>query len=354
MKLPAQLSSTTDAQEGLAGKLRIRGFEPLMTSFSDLEIHQPGGARSSVPSIWAFTLIEVLIATAIFATVLIAMNTVFYAALRLRKTTSKLVEDAIPVNHALSVMKRDLRATLAPGGVLAGSITGGRQSGSLGNLSSRMGGQSGGSDNQLSTLQIYTTTGITDDSSSGSVSGIDSQPWSETQKIAYYLREPLYSTDRAGKELVRSITRNLLAVTQEINVEEPLMEGVETVEFLFYDGTTWKDSWDSSSDTTTNLQAIKVQIEFAMENRDDQLRRPLLELVVPVTTQARTNQVSSGGTNSAAQGASATPGGGGQPAGSTQPGGRTPTAGGGGQAGGSAQPGGGAPAAGGQRGGGGR
>jgi prepilin-type N-terminal cleavage/methylation domain-containing protein len=326
---------TKEDGRGGNGNARTRpwssgGRTELGFGICDLKIQQPREAGAHL----AFTLLEVLIATAIFATVLIAMNTVFFGAIRLQRTTTRIVEEAIPINHALMVMKGDLRSTLAPGGVLAAQISGGRQSGDLGTLTSRMGGKSGGTGNELSTLQIYTTTGVTDDSTVFSVFNSNPLPWSETQKVGYYLRDPVNSTNLYGKELVRSVTRNLLAVTEEFPMEQPLLDGVETVDFYFYDGSMWKDSWDSSVDTNA-LQAIKVQIEFASVDRDDRLRKPPIEFVVPVVTQARTNQASGGGTSSQSQtnssnttgGGNNTPGagnntpGGGQPTAPTQPGG---------------------------------
>jgi hypothetical protein len=173
----------------------------------------------------------------------------------------------------------------------------------------------------------------------------DPQPWSETQKIGYYLRDPVNSTNLYGKELVRSVTRNLLAVTQEFPVEQPLLDGVETVDFYFYDGSMWKDSWDSSTDTNA-LQAIKVQIEFASAYRDDRLRKLPIEFVVPVVTQARTNKASGGGTSGQTNSSNTTGGGN-----NTTPGAGNNTTGRGGQPAAPAQPAGGR---GGQRGGGGR
>jgi len=292
----------------------------------------------------AFTLIEILIATAIFATVLIAMNTVFHGALRLRKTTSRIVEESIPINHALSVIKADLRSILPPGATLAGPIVGGIQSGLNNDLQSRS-AMGGGGRNQPATLQFYTTTGATDDASvMHSVQTrliVEPQPWPEAQRITYYLRPPIYSTNLMGQELVRSVTRNLLATVEEYPVEEPLLDGIENIEFLFYDGMMWRNSWDSSSQDQSTLsqtstssgtqttggansqtsatqtgvpQAIRVLIEFAAEDRVSRVRKPPLELVVPVVTEARTNQITSGNTNSQAQANSSNTTGGGNSA----------------------------------------
>lgn len=272
-----------------------------------------------------FTLIEVLVAMAIFATVLVAINTVFFGALRLRTTTSRIVEEAIPVNHALAVMKADLRSVLAPGGVLAGSITGGILMGSMaGSASNSLVGIPGGIRSELPTLQINTTTGITDDSSVtdanlanlGNLAYNAVRPWSETQRVSYYLRDPIYSTNLWGKELVRTVTRNLLPAADEVPIQQPLLDGIEDITFLFYDGTTWLDSWDATIQSNAVPQAIKVAIAFAAEDRSKRFLKPPVQLVVPIMAQARTtNQVSAtetaASTGSEGQNSGATTGGGG-------------------------------------------
>src|SRR5512136_184369 len=69
-----------------------------------------------------FTLIEMLLAVAICAIVLLAVNGVFATAVRLRDRTSEAVEEARPVNRALDTLYRDLKATVGPGGFLAGDF----------------------------------------------------------------------------------------------------------------------------------------------------------------------------------------------------------------------------------------
>jgi hypothetical protein len=75
------------------------------------------------------------------------------------------------------------------------------------------------------------------------------------------------------------------------------MTGLQTLAFFFYDGSQWRDSWDSTiTDFTTGLsnslpKAIKVQIQLLPQGtgRGRQREAPI-ELVVPVTVQVRTNQ----------------------------------------------------------------
>lgn len=217
----------------------------------------------------AFTLLEVLIATLIAAVVLAAMNAAFYAALHLRSVTNDLVENSIPMNHAASILKADLRGTLITGGTMAVSIE-------------SPGAES--SDNQPTDLDIYTTTGILR----------DDQPWGDVQKVSYLLKDSANASRLGGKDLVRAVTRNLLASTQPDLAEQPLLSGVGSVQFSFYDGANWQTTWDSTSAVTPTPLAIKVHVEFANKNTTGQGRLPL-EILVPVDGQMSSNSVAASG-----------------------------------------------------------
>ena len=103
-----------------------------------------------------------------------------------------------------------------------------------------------------------------------------------------------------GRDLFRSVTRNLLATVEEQPVLQPLVSRVENIYFSYYDGSQWRDTWDSTTPDTTTGQtnmlptAIKVQIQPAGEQRRQALP-PAIELVVPILVEARTNVVTGGG-----------------------------------------------------------
>ena len=217
----------------------------------------------------AFTLLEVLVATLIAAIVLAAMNAAFYAALRLRSVTNDLVENSIPQSHAASILKADLRGTLITGGTMAISIESpGMESGN----------------NQPTDLDIYTTTGVLR----------DNQPWGDVQKVSYLLKDSANTSHPVGKDLIRAVTRNLLASTQPDLAEQPLLSGVSSVQFSFFDGANWQTTWDSTSAVAPAPQAIKVHVEFANGNSTGQGRLPL-EVLVPVDGQVSSNSVATAG-----------------------------------------------------------
>ena len=236
----------------------------------------------------AFTLLELLIAVAAFSIVLAAINGVFYSALRLRNKADQSFAEAWPIQHTLTVMKRDLANIVLPGGTLSGSF----QTTPTSSLTSSNGSAAGSMivPGQVSP-NFFTTTGLIDDTS----------PFAEVQKVSYVLLDPTNRT--AGRDLFRSATRNLLPSLQDQPVQQPLMSGVQNLAFLYYDGSQWRDSWDSTvADTRTGLtntlpQAIKVQITLAAQQIGRSVAAPV-ELVVPITVQARTNetaQTSGGG-----------------------------------------------------------
>ncbi len=233
----------------------------------------------------AFTLLEVLIAVVTFAIVLAAINTVFYSALRLRNKTTQAIERALPRQHTLAIVKHDLEGIVPPGGVLAGALKSGTGASTALPATGTMLGA-----NPEDGPEIYTNVGLVDDAS----------PWGEVQRVTYYLRAPTNRVAAAGQDLIRAVTRNLLATIEEEPTEQWLMGNVERIEFLFYSGTDWRDSWDSTTEESVLPKAIKFRIHLAEDESERQPGKRLepespIELVVPIIVQARTNQTQTTG-----------------------------------------------------------
>lgn len=213
---------------------------------------------------------EILIAVVAFSIVLAAINGVYYSAIRLRNKTTANLEQALPLEHAAAIIRRDLANLVLPGGTLSGALQ-------TSSTSNNVMGQASPS--------FYTSSGIIDETS----------PWGDVQRVSYLLID---STNRAnGRELVRSVSRNLLPVLQDQPEQQPLMTGLQNIAFLFYDGSQWRESWDSTTpDLTTGLsnslpKAIKVQLQLLTEGTGSGRQREApIELVVPIIVQARTNQ----------------------------------------------------------------
>ena len=263
---------------------------------------QPGRAASGVRAAGGFTLIEVLLAVAIFAIVLAAMNTVFFSALHLRQKTTTALDESLPLNQALAMLRRDLRGTMPPGGVLAASF----RSGFLGTAagmgtgmgtspSSGMAGTTTSAalnNNNMGlalahgvSLEFFTTTGAINDDA----------PWGDIQKVAYMLRDPLDRPEAKGKDLVRSVTRNLLAPAVEEPVVQWLIGDVEQWDVWCYDGMNWRESWDTTLSDTNLPAALRISFQLAAKNGENLRNVAPVEMVIPLVTQSRTNQTQTAG-----------------------------------------------------------
>lgn len=230
-----------------------------------------------------FTLIEVLLALAICAIVMVAINAVFATALHLRDRTSAVLEASLPVNRAFEVLRNDLKGTVGPGGFLAGDFKCGAQS--MG-TSMGMSGEAGGGG-----LDFFTSTGQINEAA----------PWSDVQEVFYELQAPSDHSE-AGMQLVRCVNRNLLATTTQTADVQWLISGVQTIHFECYDGVQWRDTWDTSLTDTNLPAAVRVSIQLVAKEGEDARSLQPLQMIVPLLAQTtRTNSTStststSGGT----------------------------------------------------------
>jgi general secretion pathway protein J len=249
---------------------------------------KPGGqAKSFRPKPHtAFTLLEVLVAVSIFAVVLLAIHSVFYGALRLHNKTVAALEESVPLQHALAILKRDLANIVPPGGTLFGQFQSIPTFGTVTNSSSGSLSAGGWAAFNATSLKgrivsptFHTAVGILSDQA----------PWAQVQRVVYYLAEPTNAAP--GKDLIRSVTRNLLAPLDEQPEDQWLLGGVEDVVFWFFDGTSWWETWDSTQQPAKLPQAIKVELYLASAPAQQVARAPIT-LVVPIQLQPGTNQTS--------------------------------------------------------------
>jgi len=215
---------------------------------------------------------------------MVAINTAFFAALRLRQRSSEVLDQTLPLNHALSVLRRDLINAVPPGGVLSGDFrsglggaTGGASTTSKANNSSTSRGLGTA---QYGGLDFFTTTGTLSDNS----------PWGDIQEVNYQLQDPADRLHAYGRDLVRTVTRNLLATSTQAADVQRLLGNIENLDFSFYDGTQWQDSWDTSTGSTNLPKAVRVSIRLATTNGPSPASSQPLEMLVLLTSQSVTNQ----------------------------------------------------------------
>jgi hypothetical protein len=129
-------------------------------------------------------------------------------------------------------------------------------------------------------VEMFTTTGVLH----------DNEPWGDIQRVTYALKDPADRT-APGKDLIRSVTRNLLS-TAALDVQDQwLMGGVENIKFSCTDGLQWFDAWDTTDMTSMNTNlpvAVRVRVQMA-GSKGGNTPLPPVEILVPIDSQSRTN-----------------------------------------------------------------
>jgi type II secretion system protein J len=224
--------------------------------------------RNKLPIANGFTLIEMILAVGVAALVLAVIGSVFFAALHLREVTQAAVDAATPVDQALAVMRRDLQCVVTPTNGTSRILSGDFRIGTL----------TSPGVSQPVAIEMSTATGVLRDNA----------PWGDIQKVTYELKDPA-DRNATGRDLYRSVTRNVLAVTTPDVEDQWMLGGVQSIEFSCFDGSQWSDTWDTTGVTSgnTNLPvAVRVRIQLAGSN--PAATQPI-EILVPIDSQSRTN-----------------------------------------------------------------
>lgn len=219
----------------------------------------------------AFTLIEMILAISVSAMVLIAVNTALFASLRLRDATQDAVDAATPLDQALTFIRRDLQCVVTPtnsANGIVGGLSGGFRAGNVNSAGV----------SEAAAVEMFTATGTLSANA----------PWGDIQRVTYELKQPA-DRNAVGRDLYRSVVRNLLSLTTPEVQDQFMLSGVQDIKFYCFDGAQWQDIWDTTgmTSTYTNLPlAVRVDIQMAGNNRAD--AQPV-EMVVPIDVQTRTN-----------------------------------------------------------------
>jgi type II secretion system protein J len=216
----------------------------------------------------AFTLIEMILAIGIAAIVLICVSTALYTSLRLRQAAAETVDAETPIDSTVSFLKRDLQCCVTPTNGTSKVLSGDFRTGN-GIVSVGVSG--------AVAIEMYTATGALS----------EEEPWGDVQRVTYELKDPA-NLSSPGKDLYRSVVRNLLSVSTPTVDDQFMMGGVTDIKFSCFDGAQWQDTWDTTSVSSvdTNLPvAVRVDIEMA-----GNAAQPI-EMVVPIDATSRTNMV---------------------------------------------------------------
>jgi type II secretory pathway pseudopilin PulG len=225
-------------------------------------------SRFALRTSMAFTLIEMILAVGVAALVLAVIGSVFFAALHLRDVTQAAVDKATPVDQALATLCRDLQCVVTPTNGTSKILSGDFRVGTL----------TSPGISQPVAIEMFTATGALR----------DNVPWGDIQKVTYELKDPA-DRNAPGKDLYRSVTRNVMAITTPDVQDQWMMSGVQHIEFLCFDGSQWSDTWDTTGITSVNTNlpvAVRVRIQLTENNGANP--EPI-EILVPIDSQSRTN-----------------------------------------------------------------
>ncbi len=254
-----------------------------------------GGGR------YGFTLLEALLAISVTAVLLAAISGILFTAFRVRNGVTDTIERAEPLERTLAIIRQDLSNLVLPGGVMSGTF----QTAPLQSTSQSTNASTGPSTVQLSALLSQNPPGQAGRSSPlfyVAVGQVDeTSPFADIEQVYYFLAPP--ANNGRGLDLYRAVTRNLLPVMNEDPTRQLLMGGVDSINFEFWSPGTiqvgqWLDYWDSTNpdpmtEQTNNVpQAIRMTIQLVAPNGAVAAGAPV-QLVVPVSVQASTNQASS-------------------------------------------------------------
>ena len=206
---------------------------------------------------------EVMFATMAFALILLVMQMTFSGALGLRNRMQKRVDQQAALTLAMSIMKRDLENMIVTGGLMAEGI---------------FCGEMGSPDMPNDQLEFYSTTAVVS----------DQLPWGDVQKVGYLLGvDPMQTvTTNLGQALMR-LSRNALPLeaNEEAPVETLMLDNVRSLQFEFFDGLEWLQTWDSTVNEPAVPLAVRAMVEVFTDNPNPTGRQTRIwEVLVPILT----------------------------------------------------------------------
>ena len=208
-----------------------------------------------------FTLIEILVAALSLAVLLAAVVVPVRGALREREHANEKGAEQFRLRRARDRVLDDLHGLLYPGSTLAGSFVGTRNE---------------AQDGRQDTLAFATGNG------SRRAGGV--------VRVQYELAE---ADDGDGCDWIRTETINPLSDDADNTVETTILRNVRSLEFSYYDGTSWQESWDSTTGSSRLPKAIAVSFALAPEDEEDE---PVPHrLLVPVAIETAGSDRAAGG-----------------------------------------------------------
>ncbi len=238
----------------------------------------------------AFTLLELIVAMSLMVVVSSCLYTALYTGFRAYRSAQAAVGPTSVAINVIELLKQDIGGVLPPGGTLAGAFIG-TDSGGLKGV-------------DADSLEFYTTHVYVDDARlDGRTTTTAATPLvGGIGKVALLLEEDTEKKDGTYL-LLRQVTTDLLAPRQMEPEEQVLCRNVVSLNFRYFDGSGWVDSWDSTADANSLPLAVEVDLQIGHKDKyskELQKRRLVQSFAIPCkteTTESETTGTSTSGTS---------------------------------------------------------
>ncbi|MBN1805911.1 MAG: GspJ family type II secretion system protein [Sedimentisphaerales bacterium] len=224
------------------------------------------GSRCVIRKYNGLTMIELLVAMTLMVVTASCLFTALYTGFRAKRSAMSAVEPTSLAINAIELIKQDTNGVLPLGGTLAGSF--------LGYDSVGVNGV------DTDSLEFYTTQIYSEgDSPAGGLGKIELALEEDTDN------EDTNNHDRSNYRLVRRITTNLLSPRATEAEEQVLCRNVRSLNLRYFDGDSWQEEWDSTTDANSLPLAMEIDIQVLYNtkssDKEPQIRRLVQSFAIP-------------------------------------------------------------------------
>jgi prepilin-type N-terminal cleavage/methylation domain-containing protein len=213
-----------------------------------------------------FTLLELLIAMSIMVVIASCLYSTLYTGFNSRRIGLVAVEpDSVALN-VIELMKQDFIGTVSPAAKLGGSFV----------ATDLRSGQDDTDGIVFCTTSVpaNSNTALASSSTASFASRTNSTtaavPVNTTKVVGGVVKVEFALVDnerQSNYRLVRRVTTNLLSPKTDLEPEEQVLcRSVKSLNFRFYDGNDWADTWDSTTDANSLPLAVEVDIAIAYDD----------------------------------------------------------------------------------------
>jgi prepilin-type N-terminal cleavage/methylation domain-containing protein len=187
------------------------------------------------PARRGFTLLELLVATAMAAVLAASLAISMRVAFKARESAETAIEPSRTAEVSLDFLRNDLQSALVPKAVTNTTTFFGPFEGAQG---------ANGAD-----VTFFTTADARQDASANG----------EVKQVELTAAVPVGGSQIC---LVRRVIRNLTSAVQAVPDEEVLCRNISTFSVRYFDGSQWQEQWDSTQQNNEIPAAIEVTLGF--------------------------------------------------------------------------------------------